>query len=441
MRLSTIRADRTLRKTLLGAFCLSFQPLLLNAISVPVMAYIIHRLGPEGYAQWMVATSLLAVGGVLTNLGLRVAFVRAVAADPERAEAALAEQLGLRLFLSILAGTMVIAACFLLGYPTVVLWCSVVGTAGLLLTTFATTLSDLLQSLQKMTTVAVVSLSAGLILTAVSMVVAWQSTKPIAIASAYLTGPVVSVVLLTAIVRRQVCPVKIRWSTSSSRRLAAASRFFAAQQLLFAGSSQIEAMMLPRLIGMNQFGVFTAGAMPANRLMAIPDGLAAAAYPALVSACAHGPSGGAALLRRYALFGALSGSLIAIAGMLVAELIGRVLLPGHSQLFSMVVRITIWSLPLTILELVMGYSLNACGKEATQARLAVPSAAASLLCSIALVYTFGLPGACWSMVLRPAVRGAFLLPAVLRTFRPATQHSRVAEFAPTLTATQLRKAG
>ena len=44
------------------------------------MAFIIRQLGPTGYGQWAVATSLLAVSTVLTNLGLRGAFVRAVAA-------------------------------------------------------------------------------------------------------------------------------------------------------------------------------------------------------------------------------------------------------------------------------------------------------------------------------------------------------------------------
>src|SRR3954470_5984995 len=95
---STFRPS--VRKTLLGAACLSLQPLALNALSVPVMAYIIRQLGPIGYGQWAVATSLLAVSAILTNLGLRGAFVRAVAAEPESAPAALAEQLGLRLLLA-----------------------------------------------------------------------------------------------------------------------------------------------------------------------------------------------------------------------------------------------------------------------------------------------------------------------------------------------------
>jgi O-antigen/teichoic acid export membrane protein len=346
------------------------------------------------------------------------------------------------LVLSLLAGLAVVAACLLLGYSSAVVWCVVIGATGLGLTTVATTLADLLQSLQRITILAAVNMTAGLALTGVSLVAAWRGAGPVAMAIAYVSGPAVSAALLLVIVRTRVCPVKVRWDTSSCRRLMTASRFFAAQQLLFAGSSQIEALLLPRLIGMNHFGVFSAGAMPANRLMAIPDGLSAAAYPTMVGACARGPSAGAALVRRWALLGASGGGLIAIAGTVVAEPIGRVLLPGHAPLFAMVVQITIWSLPLTALELVMGYALNACGKDAVQARLAAPSAAASLLCSVALVSGFGLTGACWSMVLRPAVRGAFLVPAVLRTFRSAVEARSDRELlSPTRPSVMLRKAG
>lgn len=428
-------------RAVFGALCLTLQPMLLNAISVPVVAYIIHRLGSEKYAQWMVATSLIAVCAVLTNLGLRSAFIRTVAAHPETAETALAEQLGLRLVLSLLAGVVVITCCVVLGYPSVVLWCAAAGAAGMVLTTFATTLSDLLQSLQRNSTLAAVNLVSGLALTALSAVIAWRGYGPIAMAVAYVSGPLISVVLLASIVRSRICPVRARSSLSSLRRLIAGSRFFAVQQLLFAGSSQIEALMLPRLIGLSSFGTFTAGAMPASRLIAIPDGLAAAAYPAMVSAFARGPAGGASLIRRYAAWCAVGGSLIAIVGMLCAEPLGQLLLPGQAQVFARVIQITIWSLPLTALELVMGYSLNACGKDAIQAKLAVPSSLASLCCSIALVSTFGLTGACWSMVLRPAVRGAFLLPATVRTFRTTREAPGAVDFSSTFSVAELRKAG
>jgi hypothetical protein len=90
----------------------------------------------------------------------------------------------------------------------------------------------------------------------------------------------------------------------------------------------------------------------------------------------------------------------------------------------------------------MGYSLNAAGEDGAQARASVPAAVVSLLTSVVLVFAFGLTGACWSMVLRPAVRCAFLAPAVLRTFRPALDgRPQVGDIFSSEPAAPLRKAG
>src|SRR5205823_957218 len=124
----------------------------------------------------------------------------------------------------------------------------------------------------------------------------------------------------------------------------------------------------------------------------------------------------AGLMLRYLLVGVGGGILVALAGTSAAGPIGRLVLPAQPELFAFVARVTIWSLPLAAAELVLGYALYAAGKDAIQARLALPAAAVTLLLSAALVSWLGLPGACWSMLLRPAVRGAFLIPSVVRTF-------------------------
>src|SRR5688500_13167142 len=87
---------RTLRGRFFGAVCTSLQPILLSAIALPATAYVIRRLGPTQYGQWAVATTLVTVVTFLTNLGLRGAFVRSVAREPEAAARLFAEQLGLR---------------------------------------------------------------------------------------------------------------------------------------------------------------------------------------------------------------------------------------------------------------------------------------------------------------------------------------------------------
>jgi O-antigen/teichoic acid export membrane protein len=410
------QSGATVRRAVKGAAWLSLHQLLLSALSLPAVGYIIHRLGAEQYGNWMTAASLLTVAMIVTNLGLRSSFVRRLSADPACAPEALADQLGLRLTLSLLASALVLGACWLLGYPSIVLTCGVIGAAGLVLTTAATTLADVLQAMQRVKTLAIVGVIAGLLLTGLSVIAAWRGGGAIEIAATYLIGPLASVLILGAIVARCVCKVRIGWNLPRFKALLIGSRHLAVQQVLFAGSGHAEALLSPRLLGMGQFGVLTAGALLATRASVLPDALCTSAFPTLARAANPGAHGAAGLVQRYLLVAATGGTLVALAVTLLAGPIGRILLPSQPETVAMVIRITIWSLPLAAVELVMGYSLLAAGKESVQTRLAVWSASLGLLGSVVLISTMGLTGACWSMVLRPTLRGAVLVPVLLRTF-------------------------
>lgn len=412
----------SMRPTLVGAACLALQPLVLNVISVPVMAYLIHRLGAAGYGQWMVATSLLSLCTVLSNLGLRGAFIRSVAADPGSATSQLAEQLGLRVLLATLAAAIAIALCHLLGYTATIQSCAIVGGVGLIFATISATLADLMQALHRIKTVALVGFISGLMLTVASVPVAFITTSPVPIVATYLTGPILSSILFFILVNKAGCRITLHFDLRRFVQLLARSRFFAAQQLLAVGSSQAESLILPQLVGISQFGFFTAGSLLANRLTAIPDGLCTAAYPAMSRACANGGTGaGRSVMFRYMWVAATLGIAMAVALSLMARPITWMLFPHQSQLFGTVLRITAWSLPFVAVESVMGYALNAAGKDAAQSGVSVPAAFVSLAISISLVTTLGVIGASVSMLLRPAVRAAFLAPLFHRTFHADPQ--------------------
>lgn len=436
--------ESSVRNTLTGAAYLSLQPLMLNVLSVPVMAYIIRRLGPVAYGQWAVAMSLLAVGAVVANPGLRGMFVRAIAREPDSARTALAEQLGLRLLLSLISGLAATLVCSLLGYPPVILWCTAVGAVGAVFTTFATTLADLLQSLQRLKSIAGANLAAGIGLTTASALAAWMGAGPVGIAAAYLVGPTCSALLLLIIARRH-CPISVRWDLKRFATLIKDSRFFAAQHFLTAASTHAESLMLPRLVGVSHFGFFSAGSLLATRLTVLPDGLCTAAYPAMAAACSRGQARGASTVLTYLLLAVIVGVAVAATVMLVAKPVAQLLFPRDPATCAAVIRVTIWMLPLVGLESVMGYALNAAGRDAAQARAYVPASIASLVVTVGLVTQGGVMGACWSMVLRPVVRACFLAPVFIRTFfRAAPPSMRLAELQsaiPETTVIPVRKAG
>src|SRR5581483_2868010 len=106
-------------------------------------------LGAAQYGAWAVATSLTSANAFLTNLGLRPLFVRALAREPARAADLLAEQLGVRLALSLVGAAMAVLLALALGYPRVVVACVLVCDVSLLIAVAWTVLGDLLQARQR----------------------------------------------------------------------------------------------------------------------------------------------------------------------------------------------------------------------------------------------------------------------------------------------------
>ena len=407
-------APRHNRRLLVGAACSSLQPLFLSALMLPATAYVIRSLGPTGYGQWTTATSLVAVLVFMTNLGLRGTFVRAVAKAPETGPVGLAEQLGVRLLLAIIAAGIGLVACLLLRYSHTVLLCTVMAAGALVLTTISTTAADLLQAYHRLPAVAVVNMVAGLVLTGASVAVAWMGFGPIAIASTYIVGPAVSTAMLFWLIQRQHFPIRVRWDFRRFGRLLWDARYIAAHQLMDSTSGRAEGLIVPRLVGPTLFGFFSAGTLLASRGMTVPEGLCSAAYPSLVDAYRRGPI---PLIRTFGKFLALMMASCVPAAVLVSLVAGpvaRLLFPGRAEICEHVMRVTIWLLPVMGLEYIIGTGLSAMHKDAAQARAAFIGGVCNLLMTAALCWRFGIMGAAWSMVLRYVVKLIVLAPVVAR---------------------------
>jgi O-antigen/teichoic acid export membrane protein len=410
------RSPATARGALAGAAWLSAQPLLLNALSVPVTAIIIRSLGPESYGEWMIAVAIMSVAAVLGNLGLRGTFIRHVAQDPENAGPAFAEQLGLRLALSTIAAVVGVGACWALGYGTTVIGCAALGGVALVLTAIGSTMADLLQAFGRMRTIAGAALLAGLALTLLSLIVAVLGGEAIEVAAAYVIGPALTIALLAGALRSEGVPIAMRLSLDSSARLLRRCRHFASQQALSVGSAHAESLVLPRLVNAADFGLFAAGGMPAARLATVPDAIASAAFPTLASTCQHDRAAARPMVRRVAIAAVGVGVALACGLTMIAAPLGTLLFPEGAGPFVMVVAISAWSLPILGAELVLGTAVNAAGEDARFARVALPSALLTITATVGLVLGFGVLGAACAMVARPALRLAALAPLAHRTF-------------------------
>ena len=96
----------------------------------------------------------------------------------------------------------------------------------------------------------------------------------------------------------------------------------------------------------------------------------------------------------------------------------------NADICQQVIRITIWALPLMGLESMIGYALNAAGKEGLVTRYASYAVTISLPLVVVLVMSFGIVGACYSLVSRIAIRIIFGAQRVLSIHSESICRSR-----------------
>lgn len=384
---------------------LTLQPLLLNAISVFALAYIIRRLGPTAFGQWAVGTTLNAAVMFLVGMGLRPLFVRSVISEAQRAPELLAEQLGLRIALGLFAAGIATATAVAVGYPTVIVLSTLLSGVSTIFIGAWTTFADYLQAFQRVRVSATITTLAGLVLTAISVVVAAAGGGAIALAACYISGPLLSTVGLGYVVRTLGSPVRVNWNASASKRLLKESRPLAFQQFLHSFRERGEQLLVPKIVGIQAFGFFAAGMMPVDRLEAIPDSLNTSYFTSIASS--YGERGAAERaipeVRQLLVISLIACLAAALAMASLAPLVARILFRGGGSSAELVMSVTIWSLPLTALAGSMMCVLQATGHHRAAAKAGIMSTLVGSGTSLTLIALVGLTGAIWGVVVRQAI--------------------------------------
>lgn len=375
---------------------------------LPGTAYVIRNLDAKDYGQWATATTILTLCAYLTNMGLRGTFVRELARSPEDARNVFARQLGLRVALACLAGPVAIIICLALRFPNVVLYCTIFGALGMILNSAATTANDFLQSQQKFSQCAAISIVSGIFVTGASVVVVWAGKGILWVAASYLTGAFAAMALQCAIVYHRYFLIRLDWNFGNALKMIWHAKYFAIQQLASSLSQSLSNLIFASYLGPVSFGYLTAGTLIPDRLIAIPDGLATAAYPAIANAQKRGHKKVFNLILAYML---ASLSLCTAAAVLVSFLAGPIatyLFPRQPEICTMIARITIWYLPVAAVQLLVSYSLNALHRDAALARVSTIGVVIYLVLAPIMLWKLGLVGACWAIVLRPVIQLALI---------------------------------
>jgi len=415
-----INGNRAYRTSAVSAAALQVgQGLLVNAISIPALAYIIRTLGPTAYGEWALASALAALCTAVSSLGLRTTFVRAVASAPHTASLLLAEQLALRMTLTVVMATGVLAVAVLLGYSRVVILCLLICELALLISVSSAALMDTLQGLEQFSITASASLAGGLVLTLLSVVAMLLRTGIVGLSVAYSTGPLVTFLVLLSACRARGILVTMRCPIARGAKLLHEGRSIGLTNLCALVFQKGLLTILPRFLGMEMFGFFSAGIIPADRLYLVPDSLSTAFYPSIARAVGRDPVAARRLIFRHSVISLVISLPILFCVSSIADPLSAILFHQAQPTCAYVMRASIWALFFISISQPMVCALNAAGRYAEGARAGARALGAITVIAIVVIPFRGLEGACWVWVGRYALEAAFLLRPFLRNFAPA----------------------
>ena len=404
-----------LNPRLRGTAILIIQPLCLNLVSLPVMAFVVRTLGPLEFGYWSTAMALTAALAFLRTLGIRSAFVRELSANPNVKETAFAEQMGIRMFLGLLATTLSVSAAAALRYPAAVIWCTLL--AGVLYQVSQVTgaVADMFQAHDRLPSLAGINVVAGLTNSALSVLFVFLGGGAIGLSAAYLLAAGLGAILAVFKMSREYCRPRIVFGFGRFRVLLHESRMLTIHTGIGGISEQSQALILPKLTGIESFAAYAAGIIPTTRLAVVTDAICSMAFPRLSRHLE--PSRERTGELAYYLVLALGLTVpAAVLLWLVAPILAEVLFPGDSYLCRAVLQVTAWGLPIQSMSSLFSYSLVAARREKLDMQLGLIAHIGGLLLVVVLIFGFGVLGACWGLVARDTVGVALRVPLVRRTY-------------------------
>ena len=408
--MSTARRARPLESLYMAT-----QPLLLNMVGLPAAGYIVHRLGDRQYGEWQTASTLTLSFGVLSFLGLRPYFVRAVAQDPAHVGDRLSEQLVMRAVLAALAGVLAVTTCLVLGYSQVVITCAAIASVGTIFTAITFTFADVLEGREHFLAYTNATFISGLLLILSNVLVCRAGYGPVALSLSYLVQPVIGMIGMGLSVHRHT-PIVLSWRPARYRELLRECRMQSRASVLTSFEERAESLVLPKVAGYAHTGVFAAGNIPASRLISIPYGLASFYFPKIARRQREGRNLDETIGHMLTLLLLLT--LPAAMGIsFLSGWVSQILFPKGPELCAAVMRWTTWSLPLVAVASGFTCALQATGRIEMTARVDLVTIVLGFATTLICVPQWGVVGAIISWLVRAGLSVLLLLVPFMRWFR------------------------
>ncbi len=386
-----------------NSFWISIQPLLLNVISLFIVGYIASTLGQEDYGIFVFAFSMVTLFTPLGNFGLRAITVRDVAAARDGAGDILGKIFMLRLFLTAFTYILLVGAVNILNYPPPTHM--VVYIAGILLfpNTAATVFFDGFQAFERMKYMAYANFISGIILTASSVVILYSGYRLVGLTIVYLLGNFFLFAFAAAFYMKNFPSLKMQIDLTFFRENLKKGMPFFLTGLFGMLNTKIGIIILSKLEGNSQIGLYGAASNLTDRLLIIPDSLGTAIFPTIAILYIASKKEAVYLFGRFFHYLILISLPIAVGiTMLSSRIIHLIYGPEYAS-SALTLSILAWSLPGLFNGYLLAYFLNAVHLEHMVLKFTFGAAGINIALNFILIPYFHQNGVaialffCWSL--------------------------------------------
>lgn len=261
---------------------LGVVPILLNVVALFSTGFITRQVGPKSFGLFNTAFSYSTITLLVTDLGLRALAVRDLARGGIGARHQLNDLVSLRLLMALISIVLAWSIAAVLGRGSELAPVLMVCSIGILPISLTGTLTDGLMAKDQARGTSSSTFWSGLILTIASVIAVAIWPTAVALATSYLIGPVINVVMLARRSRAIYGPIRLRWRPRQWRAMVRRASPFYRISILGVAAGRIETPLIGGLFGMEMAGFYSAAVSLADRLGAVIDSVTTAALPTLM---------------------------------------------------------------------------------------------------------------------------------------------------------------
>ncbi len=409
------RESKVIRNTSI----LAAQHILINAITIFVVAYIARKLGKQDYGIYSLAFAFPMIFEYVGSLGLRPLALRELSRDRENAIDYLGKMIPIRIVLILLTAVIVFMAALTLKYETKIIYAVVIAIGSSICEQLSRIVLDVFQAFEEMGRIAFRDVTVRIFTAAASISVLLVGYGLFAVCLVYMAGSVLGLLINVWMYRRRFAIPKMRIDYKFLRHSLNESKSFILIGFASALYNRIDILLLSKLTDSGSLGIYNASANLFFRLNFIADALATASFPALCELYWTNREEANNIFNK-ALLPLLILSLpIAVGGFILSKQIITLIYGGSYVESSKVFSIFIITTPIMFLNTLLVSSLNAVKQQRFVAMAVSGTVAASLIMNFLFINWIGYVGAAVAELLAKI----FLFLIVLQASRRYLKYS------------------